>query len=71
MFTADMGEMVSDIQIKYMNDFINKHGEEAFKDAVFHNAFEGVAFAYIHPCDEMRNTPNFDVIQKAFINAYV
>lgn len=70
MTIVNIGEMVSDTQINSMNEFINKHGEEAFKDAVFNSAFEEVAFAYIHPCDEMRGTPNFDVIQKAFINAY-
>jgi len=71
MFTAGIGEMVSDVQINSMNDFITKHGEEAFKDAVFNHAFGEVANAYIHPCDEMSSTDNFDIIQKAFINAYV
>lgn len=64
-------EAIKDIRIVSMNDFISKHGEEAFKDAVFNGAFEEIADYYIHPCDEMRSTANFDVIQKAFINAYV
>lgn len=71
MLTSGIGEMVSDIQIKYMNDFIDKHGEEAFKDAVFNGAFQEVADAYIYPCEEMKSTANFDIIQKAFINTYV
>lgn len=70
MLTAKMEEIVSDFQIEHMNNFINKHGEEAFKDAVFHGAFEEVAYAYIHPCDEIKNTLNFNIIQRAFINAY-
>jgi len=71
MFTAGIGEMVSNVQINSMNDFITKHGKEAFKDAVFNHAFGEVAYAYIHPHDDMRSTANFDIIQKAFINAYV
>lgn len=71
MIIAGIGEMVSDVQINSMNDFISKHGEEAFKDAVFNGAFEMVADAYIYPCDEMKSTANFDIIQKAFINAYL
>ena len=70
MITVGIGEMVSYVQINSMNDFITKHGEEAFKDAVFNNAFEEVVDAYIYPCDDMKSTDNFDIIQKAFINAY-
>lgn len=71
MLEAGIGEMVSDVQINSMNKFITEHGESAFINAVFNHAFGEVAYAYIHPCDEMRNTANFKIIQKAFINAYV
>jgi hypothetical protein len=68
---ASIGEMVSEHQINSMNEFIDKHGEQAFSDAVYHLAFGEVANAYIHPHDDMKATKNFSIIQKAFINAYV
>lgn len=57
--------------LPYMNKFITTHGIDAFNDAVFHGAFSEVAFDYIHPEDELRITENFDIIQRAFIRAYV
>jgi len=68
---AGIGEMVRISEITRMNLFISKFGEEAFNSAVYNGAFSEVAYAYIHPCDEMRVTDGFKTIQKAFINAYV
>ena len=68
---AGIGEIVGTSQINEMNLFISKFGEEAFNSAVYNGAFSEVAYAYIHPCDEMRVTDGFKTIQKAFINAYV
>lgn len=68
---AGIGEMVDDTTLNWMNDFIRDNGQAAFRSAVFHSAFSEVSLAYIHPCDEMRATENFDFIQRAFINAYV
>jgi hypothetical protein len=68
---ASIGEMVDSSYIAEMVDFIEKHGEEVFNKAVYHHAFGEVVYAYLHPCDEMKSTPYFDVIQKAFIRAYV
>ena len=58
------------LQIKDMNLFISKYGEEAFNSAVFHGAFSEVADAYIHPSDELKTTNGFETIQRAFIIAY-
>lgn len=71
LFEAGIGEMVHESIIKDMNNFIEKHGEQAFRDATFNGAFCNYSYAYIHPCDEMRDTDSFKVIQAAFINAYV
>lgn len=71
LFEAGIGKMVHESIIQDMSKFIEKHGKEAFKDAVFNGAYANYCYAYIHPCDEMRVTDNFEVIQRAFINAYV
>jgi len=68
---AGIGEMVHEFQLEMMNKFIEKHGVDAFNDAVYHLAFSEVHMAYLHPCDELQATKNFDVIQRAFIRAYV
>ena len=68
---AGIGEIVQTSQVNEMNLFISKFGEEAFNSAVYNGAFSEVADAYIHPCDEMKVTDEFQTIQKAFINAYV
>lgn len=65
-----IGKLVPYPKIKIMSNYINENGEKAFIDAVYHGAFSNVAFAYIHPAEEMRQTLNFDVIHKAFKNAY-
>lgn len=67
---AGIGDMVDQSVIISMSLFIEKHGETAFIAAVYEGAFSEYAYAYIHPCDEMRGTQNFDIIQKAFLNAY-
>lgn len=51
--------------------YLSKHGEEAFKDAVYYGAFSEVSFSFIHPSEELEKVDNFFIIQKAFINAYV
>ena len=68
---ANTGEMVHEFHLEAMNKFLEKHGEDAFSDAVFNHAFMEVHMAYLHPCDELQATKNFDVIQRAFIRAYV
>lgn len=70
MYPAGIGEIVHPQAIKSMNDFIQEHGIRAFYAAVYNGAFSEVAYAYIHPHDNMRGTENFEDIQKAFINAY-
>ena len=68
---AGIGEMVHEFQLETMNNFIEKHGVDAFNDAVYNHAFSEVHMAYLHPCDELEATVNFVVIQRAFIRAYV
>lgn len=68
---AGIGEMVHPDTIAGMCMIIDTHGEKAFSDLVWNEVFGGVAFAYIHPHDDMRTTKHFHTIQKAFINAYV
>lgn len=66
-----IGEMIHEFQLETMNKFLEKHGVDTFNDAVFNHAFSEVHMAYIHPCGELQATKNFDVIQCAFIRAYV
>ena len=68
---AGIGDMVSQEFIQKMNDFIIIKGEDLFISMVYCGTFAEVAYAYIHPCDEMKATENFEFIQRAFINAYV
>lgn len=70
LFSADIGELVNESVINSMTKFINDFGDRAFTVAVYEGAFSEYAYAYIHPCDEMRSTKNFDIIQKAYFNAY-
>ena len=71
LFSAGIGEMVNPSVINEMNNFIDSHGQYAFRDAVFQGAWSSFSYAYIHPCDEIRSTKRFTIIQEAFINAYV
>ena len=66
-----IGEMVSNEDINTMVSYIDEHGIKVFRSEVWNLAFGNVAFAYIHPHDDMRSTKYFDIIQEAFINAYV
>ncbi len=70
VITAGIGEMVDPNHIKDMNEFIETHGLAAFRRAVYHEAFQGIEHAYIHPHNDMRSTKGFEEIQSAFINAY-
>ena len=70
ILSAGSGEMVHESVIDSMNSFITKFGDSAFIAAVYEGAFSQYAYAYIHPCDEMRSTKDFDIIQKAYLNAY-
>ena len=54
-----------------MIKFIRNYGFNAFKDSVYHGAFSEYYNFYIHPSDEMKATEEFELIQKAFFNAYV
>ena len=65
-----IGQIVPKLKINIMSNYISENGEKAFIDAVYHGAFSNVALAYVHPAEEMRQTLNFDVIHKAFKNAY-
>ena len=71
MHSYDIGEVVDVSEIVHMNSFIKSFGEQAFSSAVYFGAFANCVSAYLHPCDEMKETENFKMIQKAFINAYV
>ena len=68
---AGIGDMVPQDFIQKMNDFITTKREDLFISMVYCGSFAEVSYAYIHPCDEMKATENFDFIQRAFINAYV
>ena len=70
LLSAGTGEMVHESVIDSMNKFINNFGDRAFTVAVYEGAFHQYAYAYIHPCDEMRSTENFTIIQNAYLNAY-
>jgi hypothetical protein len=69
--TNSVDGIIMDMNLTAMNDFIDKRGEDCFQEAVFYHAFSESAMDYIHPSDELRKTKRFDIIQKAFINAYV
>ena len=71
LFEAGIGETVHPLVIEGMIKFMVKHSFSAFFDAVYNGAWSEFSYAYIHPCDEMRSTENFNVIQSAFINAHV
>ena len=66
-----IGEFVPAEQRNYMSAFIHKYGEEAFYYAVYQGAWNEIAYAYIHPSEEMKATKDFETIQRAFLNAYV
>lgn len=57
--------------IKSMTDFIANHGEAAFREAVYHGAWEQNFLKILHPIQDTRNSEKFDVIFDAFLNAYV
>lgn len=67
---TNSGQMVSKEDIDLMCSYIENYGERMFSDDVWNGAFGNVAYAYIHPCNEMRSTKSFNIIQRAFINAY-
>ena len=67
----DIGEMVRQRDIDLLNTYANALGKTEFYLAVWEGLGAPVAYAYIHPCDEMRETKNFKYIQEAFIRAYV
>jgi len=69
--SAGIGEMVQKIDIDMMNVTLDLYGDDYFDKLIYNGEGSNIAYAYIHPCDEMRNTKNFNRIQRAFINAYV
>jgi hypothetical protein len=71
LISAGIGETVHPLVIEGMIKFMVKYSFSAFYDAVYNGAWSEFSYAYIHPCDEMRKTENFNIIQNAFINAYV
>lgn len=64
-----IGEMVKDWDIARMSNELEKD-ENLFIQNIYNGAFANIAFAYIHPAEDMKKTRNFAKIQKAFINAY-
>ncbi len=70
-YHAGIGEMVDNDLINCFDEFIHWFGQESFNRIIFEGEAADVAYAYIYPCDEMRETKRFDEIQKAFFNAYV
>lgn len=68
---ADIGEIVCNDIINCFNEFIHCFGENSFFKMIYEGEGGDVCMAYLHPCDEMRVTDNFSLIQKAFFNAYV
>jgi hypothetical protein len=71
LLEAGIGVKVHHSIIEDMNTFMRKYSFAAFYAAVYEGAWSAYASAYIHPCDEMRSTEGFGIIQNAFINAYV
>lgn len=67
---GSIGEIVPYTEIREMGRFMENHGYKAFETAVYHGAWGNNAYAYIHPCEEMRESYKFQDIQRAFINAY-
>lgn len=70
-YHAGIGEMVNINVINCFNEVLHWSGEEKFSKYIYEGEGADVAFAYIHPCEELRATKGFDIIQRAFINAYV
>ena len=70
-YHAGIGEIVDTDIINCFNEVIDCFGEERFSKNIYDGEGADVAFAYIHPCDELKASKRFDIIQKAFINAYV
>lgn len=73
-FHASIGDMVDERIIKDMSSYIKSYGWEQFSSDIYNSTYEkwnNVAYAYIHPCHAMKNTKDFHIIQRAFINAYV
>jgi hypothetical protein len=68
----DIGEMVSPEDINEISDYLESLPLVSdFRDRIWNGLYSELAYAYIHPHDDMRKTKNFDIIQSAFINAYV
>ena len=65
-----IGESTTPYHINQMCLFIKEHGEAAFLAAVFHGAFSEYSDDYVHPINALRETKDFNTIQRAFINAY-
>ena len=66
----ETGEYV-EVSHKAMLRFIKNHGEAAFNTAVYHGAWQDIAFRYIHPEEDLEKLEGFQLIQSAFIAAYV
>ena len=70
-----MIDLIAESGLEYIHqplvDFIKVYGVDAFNSAVYHGAFQDVAFTYIHPSDELRTLEQFDTIFNAFVRAYV
>lgn len=55
--------------INQMDDFIETHGVDEFRKAVFNGKFCEVSMIFVHPWDSLRKLKNFKIIHNAFVNA--
>ena len=65
-----IGDIVPNNLINALTTIIDKVGIDSFQEMIHNGDFPEYAYAYIHPCDEMRSTPLFSEIQKCYIAEY-
>ena len=66
-----IGDTVPLKLIESINDYYNEVGINSFWEFIYYGGFPEYVEAYIHPSDDMRDTPMFNEIQQAYISAYV
>jgi hypothetical protein len=65
-----IGDIIPNDLINTLTSIIDKKGINNFQKMIHDGMFPHYAYAYIHPCDEMHNTPMFREIQKCYIAEY-
>jgi hypothetical protein len=65
-----IGSLIPMDQINILIDKINEIGINSFRYQIQAGRFPEFAYAYIHPCDEMLETPMFSEIQECYIAEY-